>query len=144
MLSHILCDPMDCSLPGSSVHGIFQARILEWVAISFSGDLPNPGIKSASPALQADSLPLVKFQFTRNLSLPQHNVASAGFKLSPLSTTLGTLGSAHGLTTCSTLMFKLATWESRVSVRTDRGNTALQPLLKLGTKQSVSRCSYCF
>ena len=31
-----LCDPMDCSLPGSSVHGIFQAGILEWVAISFS------------------------------------------------------------------------------------------------------------
>ena len=31
-----LCDPMDCSLPGSSVYGIFQARILEWVAISFS------------------------------------------------------------------------------------------------------------
>ena len=32
----ILCNPMDCSLPGSSIHGIFQARILEWVAISFS------------------------------------------------------------------------------------------------------------
>ena len=31
-----LCDPMDCSLPGSSVHGILQARILEWVTISFS------------------------------------------------------------------------------------------------------------
>ena len=31
-----LCDPVDCSPPGSSVHGIFQARILEWVAISFS------------------------------------------------------------------------------------------------------------
>ena len=31
-----LCNPMDCSLPGSSVHGIFQARILEWVAMSFS------------------------------------------------------------------------------------------------------------
>ena len=31
-----LCNPMDCSLPGSLVHGIFQARILEWVAISFS------------------------------------------------------------------------------------------------------------
>ena len=30
-----LCDPMDCSLPGSSVHGILQARVLEWVAISF-------------------------------------------------------------------------------------------------------------
>ena len=32
----ILCNPMDCSLPGSSVHGVFQARVLEWVAISFS------------------------------------------------------------------------------------------------------------
>ena len=31
-----LCDPMDCSLPGFSVHGIFQARALEWIAISFS------------------------------------------------------------------------------------------------------------
>ena len=32
-----LCDPMDWSLPGSSVHGIFQARVLEWGAIAFSG-----------------------------------------------------------------------------------------------------------
>ena len=32
-----LCDPMDCSLPGSSVHRIFQARVLEWVAIAYSG-----------------------------------------------------------------------------------------------------------
>ena len=47
-----LCNPMDCSLPGSSVHGIFQARILEWVAISFSRRSPNPGIKPESPALQ--------------------------------------------------------------------------------------------
>ena len=47
---------MDCNPPGSSVHGILQARILEWVAISFSGDLPNPGIEPGSPALQADSL----------------------------------------------------------------------------------------
>ena len=37
LLSHVrLCDPMDCSLPGSSVHGILQARILEWVAIASS------------------------------------------------------------------------------------------------------------
>ena len=34
-----LCDPMDCSLPGSFVHGIFHARILEWVAISFSSKM---------------------------------------------------------------------------------------------------------
>ena len=52
-----LCDPMDCSPPGSSVHGILQVRILEWVAIPFSGYLPNPGIKPRSSALQADSLP---------------------------------------------------------------------------------------
>ena len=39
-----LCDPMDCSLPGSSVHGIFQAGVAEWVAIAISGTslLPTP------------------------------------------------------------------------------------------------------
>ena len=52
-----LCDPMDCSPPDSSVHGIFQARILEWVAISFSRDLPDPGIELGSSASQADALP---------------------------------------------------------------------------------------
>ena len=36
-----LRDPMDCSLPGSSVHGIFQARVLEWGAIAFSAGLCN-------------------------------------------------------------------------------------------------------
>ena len=56
LLSHIqLCDPMDCNPPGSSSCGIFQARILEWVAISFSrGNLPDTGIEPRSPALQAD------------------------------------------------------------------------------------------
>ena len=43
-----LCDPMDCSPSDSSVHEIFQARILEWVAISFSRDLPDPGIEPVS------------------------------------------------------------------------------------------------
>ena len=43
-----LCDPMDCSPPGSSVPGILQARILERVAISPPRDLPNPGIKPTS------------------------------------------------------------------------------------------------
>ena len=52
-----LCDCMDCSPTGSSVHGILQARILEWVAISSSGDLPDPGIEPGSSSLQADSLP---------------------------------------------------------------------------------------
>ena len=45
----ILCDPLDCSLPGSSVHGILQARILEWIAMSSPGDLSNPGIEPMSP-----------------------------------------------------------------------------------------------
>ena len=39
-----LCDPMDCSLPGSSVHGGFQARILEWVAITSFRGSSNPGL----------------------------------------------------------------------------------------------------
>ena len=46
-----LCHPMDCNPPGSSVYGILQARILEWVAMTFSRG------SSMSPALQADSLP---------------------------------------------------------------------------------------
>ena len=42
-----LCDPMDCRIPGSSVHGIFQARVLEWGAIAFSSDsLAHTKIKS--------------------------------------------------------------------------------------------------
>ena len=49
-----LCDPMDYSPPGSSIHGILQATILEWVSISYSRDLPNPGMEPrslTSPAL---------------------------------------------------------------------------------------------
>ena len=45
---------MDCSLPGFSIHEIHQARILEWVAIPFSRDLPNPGIESGSLELQIE------------------------------------------------------------------------------------------
>ena len=50
-------NPMDCGLPGSSVHGILQARILEWVAISSSRGSSDPGIEPGSPALQVGSLP---------------------------------------------------------------------------------------
>ena len=82
------CESMDSSLPGSSVHGILQVRILEWVAISFSRgssqprnrtrvsciagrffttratkeapwDLPNPGTEPGFPILQADSLSVI-------------------------------------------------------------------------------------
>ena len=55
-----LCDLMDCSPPGSSAHGILQQEY--WSGLSFlsPGDLPNPRIKPASPALQADPLPLTQ------------------------------------------------------------------------------------
>ena len=52
-----LWHPLDCSPPGSSVHGILQVRILEWVAISSSSGFSQPRIKPRSAALQSDSLP---------------------------------------------------------------------------------------
>ena len=65
----ILCDPMNCSPPGSSFHGILHARIVEWVAISLlQGNLPKPGMElmsPMSPALQVDALPL-SHQISKN------------------------------------------------------------------------------
>ena len=52
-----LCDPTDCSPPGSSIHGIFQPRILQWVANAFSRGSSGPRDWTQSPALQAGSLP---------------------------------------------------------------------------------------
>ena len=57
MLSHsVMSDPLDCSPPGSSVHGIFQARILEWVALSFSRGSSPSRDQTWVPSLQVDSL----------------------------------------------------------------------------------------
>ena len=56
-----LCEPMDCRQPGSSVHGISQARILVWISISFSRGSSQPGMEPTSltfPAWHVDSLPL--------------------------------------------------------------------------------------
>ena len=53
-----LCTAMDCNLSGSSIHGIFQARILEWIAMPSSKGSFNPGIELTFPSLQVDSLPL--------------------------------------------------------------------------------------
>ena len=52
-----LCNPMDCSLQGSSVHGIFQARVLEWVAIAFSRGSSWPRDRTRVSQLQADAFP---------------------------------------------------------------------------------------
>ena len=46
-----LYDPRDCSLLGSFAHGVFQARVLEWIAISFSRDFSDPGIKPVSSCI---------------------------------------------------------------------------------------------
>ena len=51
-----LCDPMDCSLSGSPAHGILQARVREWIAISFSRGSSQARNRTRSPALQADAL----------------------------------------------------------------------------------------
>ena len=51
-----LCNPMDCSPPGSSVHGILQARILEYIAVPSSRRSSQPRGKPRSPTLQVDSL----------------------------------------------------------------------------------------
>ena len=53
-----LCDPMNCSLPGSSVHGILQARRLEWVAIPFSRGSSQPNDGTQVSCIAADSLHL--------------------------------------------------------------------------------------
>ena len=76
-----LCDPMDCSLPGSSVHGIFQAIVLKWIAISFStGIFPtqgsNPGLLHCRQMLyhlsHQGSLKIMVTSFKRS---PAHTVA---------------------------------------------------------------------
>ena len=51
-----LCNPMDCSPPGSSVHGILQQEYWSELPFPSPGDFPNPEIKHGSPALQPDSL----------------------------------------------------------------------------------------
>ena len=53
------CDPMDCSPPGSSVHGILQVRMLEWVAISFSRGSSSPRIHTGASCLAGCSVLLV-------------------------------------------------------------------------------------
>ena len=77
------CDPVDCSLPGSSVHRILQATMLEWGGFSFLGDPPKLGIKPASlasPALTG------RFFTTGPPGKPREvNVRTLGYQLNPAS-----------------------------------------------------------
>ena len=94
-----LCNPMDCSPSGSSVHGILQARILEWIAMSSSGDLPNPGIKPRYPSLQADSLPgkPIHQDYTPSLGLgfDVFQLICSYFKANNVHSLFGKLSSSH-------------------------------------------------
>ena len=88
-----LWDPMDYP-----VHGILQTRVLEWVPFPSPGDLPNPGIKSRSPTLQADSLP----------GKPQGNPKNTGVGiLSLLQRIFQTQGSNQGLLHCKQILYQL-------------------------------------
>ena len=91
-LCQTICDPMDC------IHGILQARILEWIAFPFSRDLPNAGIKPRSPALRADSLP----------TEPQGKPKNTGVgSLSFLQRIFPTRESNHGLLHCRQIFYQL-------------------------------------
>ena len=88
-----LCDPMDV------VHGILQARILDWVAFPFSRDLPNSGIEPRSPTLEADSLP----------AEPQWKPKNTGVgSLSLLQQIFQTQESNWGLLHCRRILYQLS------------------------------------
>ena len=87
-------DPMDYT-----VHGILQARILEWVAFPSPGDLPNPEIKPRSPALQVDSLP----------AEPQGKPGNTGVgSLSLLQQIFPTQELNQGLLHCRRILYQLS------------------------------------
>ena len=89
-----LCDPVDYT-----VHGILQARILEWVAFPFSRDLPNSGIEPRSLALQADSLPAEPQGKPKNTRVGN---------LSLLQGIFPTQESSQGLLHCRWILYQLS------------------------------------
>ena len=90
------CDPMDCSPPHSSVHGIPQSRILEWVAISCSRGSTPSGIKPMSPVLNVESLPLNhKYIFLYSLYINMYQ-----FSCSVVSNSLQPHGLQHARPPC--------------------------------------------
>ena len=99
-LCRTLCDTMGFNLPGSSVHGILQARILEWVCHSLlQGTFPTQGVKLKSPAfpaLQVDSLPTEP----SHLGSPQRWISSLQFSRSVLSDSLWPHESQHARPSC--------------------------------------------
>ena len=93
-----LSDPMDCSLPGSSIHGIFQARVLEWGAIAFSGRDTLPAVKCTGKSqkkecgplrqdLSADSSKKMKSKSSLKPTDPQVSCCASGCEWAGIKTT---------------------------------------------------------
>ena len=110
-----LCDPMGCSLPGSSAHGIFQAIVLEWIAISFSKkityldcssqhELSSLGIELVPPEVEAQSL---NYWTTRGfLSGLFHSALACKVQIVKVAQSCPTLcdpGQNTGVSSCSLL-----------------------------------------
>ena len=117
-----LCDPMDCSLPGSSVRGIFQARVLEWVAISFSRGSSWPGdqtqvsgIERRFSTLQADTLPEWTAKLGCKLKPPTRGEQVGNWIKEPLHLMLAALCQNPGL------LSKVLTKKSRKTLSSPRG-----------------------
>ena len=94
-----LHDPMDCSLPGSSVHGILQDRILEWVATPFSRESSQSRIEPRSLTLQMDSLLFEPPGKPKNIGVGS---------LSLLQGIFLTQGSNQGLLHCRRILYQLS------------------------------------
>ena len=119
-----LCNPIDCSPPGSSVHGIHQARILEWVSSS-PGNLPDPGIEPRSPALQADSLPFEPPGKLKNTGVGSLSLLQGNFPTQELN---------RGLLQFRQILYQLSCQRSK-----NTGTKSLQSCLTLATPWTVAR-----
>ena len=92
-----LWNPMGCSPPGFSVHGLLQARILEWEAFPFSRGSSQPRIKPRSPALQVDFLPSESPVKSKNTGVGSHSLLQGIFL---------TQGSNQGLLHCREILYQ--------------------------------------
>ena len=111
-----LCDPMDCSLLGSSVHGILQARILESVAVPFSRGFSQPGLEPTSPTLLVDS----------SLSEPPGKPKNTGVgSLSLLEEIFLTQESNQGLLHCRKILYQLSYLYSATNILCDLGKVTV-------------------
>ena len=98
-----LCDPVDCSSPSSSVHGIPQARVLSGLPCPSPGDLPNPGIEPRSPTLQADSLPSEPPRKPKNTGVGSLSLLQGNFLTQEMN---------QGLLHCRRILYQLSYQES--------------------------------